>query len=138
MSQVYDTWFKKAMSLEPGEKLFLPVETGPEQKDVLRTLRRIQSAMAGLLNEEAMGVDIFPDVQDKKLWVVMQKRRVSRTVGYVKTLDGKLEKVSVSVDEGKRQRILSMISDQYSLADIEQIEGTLTDEELKFYSLERI
>ena len=138
MSQVYDTWFKKAMSLEPGEKLFLPVETGAEQKDVLRTLRRIQAAMSASLSEEAMSVDVYADVQDKKLWIVMHKRKVSRSVGYVKTLSGKLEKVSVSVDEGKRQRILSMISDQYSLADIEQIEGRLTDEELEFYSLERL
>ena len=138
MSQVYDTWFKKAMSLEPGEKLFLPVETGAEQKDVLRTLRRIQSAMAASLSEEAMSVDVYADVQDKKLWIVMHKRKVSRSVGYVKTLNGKLEKVSVTVDEGKRQRILSMISDQYTLADIEQIEGRLTDEELEFYSLERL
>lgn len=138
MSQVYDTWFKKAMSLEPGEKLFLPVETGAEQKDVLRTLRRIQSAMAASLSEEAMSVDVYADVQDKKLWVVMHKRKVSRSVGYVKMLNGKLEKVSVTVDEGKRQRILSMISDQYTLADIEQIEGRLTDEELEFYSLERL
>lgn len=137
MNEVYDTWFRKATELEPGEKLFIPVETSAEQKEVRRVLLKAQATMAASLQEAALSVDIFADIQDKKLWVVLLKRQVSRSVAYMKSLDGSLKKISLSIDEGKRQRIHLMISDGYSLADIEENEGQLTDEELHHYSLIR-
>lgn len=135
-SEVYRVWFQKALSLRPGEKLYLQAETKNEQKEILGTLKR-ERAQLQLVNPElAMQIDITLSEKDAKLWVLLIKRTTSRVVGYVVS-DGQVEKVQLNTDEEKLRRISLMLRDGYSLAEIEENEGQLSEEELNMFSLTR-
>lgn len=116
--------------------MYLQAETKNEQKEILNTLKR-ERAQLQLVNPElAMQIDITLSEKDAKLWVLLIKRTTSRVVGYVVS-DGQVEKVQLNTDEEKLRRISLMLRDGYSLAEIEENEGQLSEEELNMFSITR-
>ncbi len=70
--------------------------------------------------------------KDGRHWVEVERISSTPLVGFVKGLDGKLERVEIGHDSERWRRLKLMKQDGLQVPDIEEIEGELTDEERYF------
>lgn len=134
--EVYRVWFQKGAALRPGEKMYLQAESRNEQLDIMRALSKERTKLSHVNPELAMQIDITKTDREGKLWVLMTKRETSRVVGYT-VMAGETTKVTLQTDEEKLRRISLMIKDGMGVKEIEAIEGTLSEEEINAFSLQR-
>jgi hypothetical protein len=123
------------MALETGEKLYLPVESKTEQTKLKKLLLQIRDSFKGNDAIEATKIVVYPHLvkQDKKYYVILEKRAFSPLVGFVMNeQDAELKKVMLSPDRdiGRSRRIRLMIIDGYSKEEIDEAEDGLTPEEI--------
>jgi hypothetical protein len=130
LNQIYSLWIQRAVELNPGEKIFLEADSAKEQKRMERELGKEREAYAQVDPIEASKVAIRNTFKDRKHWVVIEKMANSPLVGFIKDAGGEISKITLGAEPEKIRRIRLMIADGYSQDKIEEIEGTLTEEEL--------
>jgi len=125
-------YIKKSTAMDKGETLFLPCESKREQellyKEVLQELR----AMALIDPVSASELISNAVTRDGRLWVVIKRISASPTTVFLKKMDGTVERVDLDSDTERFRRLELMVRDGLSLSDIEELEGSLTEEEVKF------
>jgi hypothetical protein len=132
---IYEQWFKKAMNMETGEKLYLPADGKAERTKLKNLMIFIRDSYKEKDAIEAAKIAIYPFFSAKssvKYSVILEKRAFSPLVAFRKNEQtDELEKIVLSSDLGKSRRILLMIKDGYTREQIEENEGILSSDELK-------
>ena len=132
MRNVILQWLHKAAQLPAGEEIYLPVETKPEQKSLIRQYTSEIQVLKQIDAVTGSQLHVAPVYKDGKLWIVLRKLATSPVVGFQKnTLTGEIQRVSVVDDAARIRRIRLMFEDGMKQEDIEAIEGSLTHDELK-------
>lgn len=115
-----------------GETLFLPCESKREQELLYKEVLQELKAMALIDPVSASELISNSVTRDGRLWVVIKRISASPTTVFLKKMDGTVERVDLDSDTEKFRRLELMVRDGLSLRDIEELEGSLTKEEIKF------
>ena len=126
-------WLKKAESLGKGESIFLPC-TGREASKKLA--EKFKKELEYLTNispaTKTAKLQILYVIRDQRFWVEIRKIYGSPLIGFVKTERG-IQRVELE-DPARTRRILCMKEDGFSLEEVEELEGELTDKEREVFS----
>ena len=132
------TWLHKASEeLTTGEEMLLPAETGPDQKDKRKAFIRELRILSKIDPIAAAELQITARFRDHRFWIVLKKIAFSPLIAFKKDRAGKVVRVIIEDDTEKLRRIGLMKEDGYSLKDIEEMEGGLSEEEKNFLKRER-
>lgn len=121
-------WINEALSLEPGESLFLPGENREHAKGLVRKFRNELKIISELDPVKSNKLQVVHTIKDALYWVELKRTFGNPLVGFKKTKDGKVEKISID-DPERRRRLLLMKEDGLDLEEVEGIEGELSEEE---------
>jgi hypothetical protein len=131
---IYEQWFRKAMAMQTGEKLHLPVESKQEQTKLKNMLTKIRDSFKGVdASIEASKVIVYTNLvkADRKFYVVLEKRAFSPLIGFITNdQNEELKKVTLSPDMERTRRIRLMVLEGWSKEKIEEAEGELSPEDM--------
>lgn len=130
-TSIHADWVQKATLLKTGEELFVQVETKDEQrvfhskvKLELRKLREIDPVEASTL---VAGITF----RDARHWVFIRRAAANPLIGFLKTPDGRISRISIEKNEEVIRRYKLMIEDGWTREQIEEDEGIqFTEEEV--------
>ena len=122
-------WIEKAVALSLGEKISIPCETRQEAKEAVKTFKKELKILAEIDPLKSSKLFISMRAAESVWWLTINRVQPTSLVGFVTRSDGKTERVELG-DPDKSRRILLMKQDGYSVQEIEDIEGELTDEEV--------
>lgn len=125
-------WLEKALALRAGEKLFLVAETKVDRKQLYKAVSREIDVLKQIDPTKGWSLKSAHFYKDGRHWVEVERISSTPLVGFVKGLDGRLERVEIGHDSERWRRLKLMKQDGLQVPDIEEIEGELTDEERYF------
>ena len=125
-------WLQNVIDeLSKGEELLLPAKNKQDVKekqrlfvDELRVLTKIDPISASELQ-------ITTRFKDHRFWLVIKKVSFSPLIAFKKRNDGEVERVLIEDSSERRRKLLLMKADGYTVDEIEEIEGSLAEEELE-------
>lgn len=126
-------WIDEALKLEPGESLFLPGENRDHAKALTRKFRAELKIVAELDPVKANKLQVVHTIRDQRYWVELKRTFGNPLVGFLKTKDGNISKLTID-DPERHRRLLLMRQDGLSLEEVEDIEGELSPEEKTIFS----
>lgn len=131
-------WLQKASEeLTAGGQMLFPAETKQDQKDKKKQFLRELRILAKVDSVTASQLQIATRFEDHRFWVVVKKVAFSPFIAFKKGSDGAVERVTMEDDSEKLRRLSLMKEDGYSLEEIEEMEGGLSEEEKDFLKRER-
>lgn len=125
-------WLEKALDLKTGEKVYLVAETKIDRKQIFKAVSKEIDILKQIDPSKGWLLKPAHFFKDSRHWVEVEKISSTPLVGFIKKLDGKLERVEIVHDSERWRRLKLMKGDGLKLPDIEEIEGPLTDEEKYF------
>lgn len=126
-------WLDKIAAAQPGESIFLAVETRQHAKEVVKALKNELRILSEIDAVKANRIQISVTLRDQRYWVELQRTFGSPLVGFKKGPTGKLERIELE-DPDRWRRLTLMKDDGFSLEDAEAIEGELTQLEKEIFS----
>ncbi len=130
-------WLQKASEeIELGESMLFPADTRQDQKEKKRLFLRELKILAKVDPVAASQLQITTKFEDHRFWIVVKKIAFSPLIAFKKGKNGNVERVVLKDDSEKLRRLSLMKSDGYSIKDIKEVEGDLTEEEMEFLKRE--
>ena len=125
-------WLQSVIDeLSKGEELLLPAKNKQDVKekqrlfvDELRVLTKIDPISASELQ-------VATRFKDHRFWLVVKKVAFSPLIAFKKGRNGEVERVIMTDSSERRRKLLLMKADGYTISEIEDIEGSLNEEELE-------
>ena len=125
-------WLQSVIDeLSKGEELLLPAKNKQDVKekqrlfvDELRVLTKIDPISASELQ-------VATRFKDHRFWLVVKKVAFSPLIAFKKGRNGEVERVIITDSSERRRKLLLMKADGYTVSEIEEIEGSLNEEELE-------
>jgi len=125
---VYAEWVKKALDLHTGQFIYINVETRAEQLSLLKNINRELERYKTILPIESATLVAGKIFKDTRFWVYLKRAAATPFIGFLKDTDGSLKRISIHEEDDERLRRLQlMVSDNFSLEEIEESEGSLSD-----------
>jgi hypothetical protein len=119
-------WFDQAMSLPPGEELFVPTENKKDSTAWMKKFARVKLLYTRDFPIESESVTITQVFRDGRWWIRLQKE-IAPFTGYHKSEDGTLTKVRLDYDPDRDRILRLMAKDGLSADEAASIlETTLT------------
>ena len=125
-------WLEKIVAAEPGESIFLAVETRQHAKEVVKSFKNELKILAEVDAVKANKVQVIISMKDQRYWVELQRTFGSPLVGFKKSPGGKLERIELE-DPERYRRLQLMQADGLTLEAVEDIEGELSEEEKEMF-----
>ena len=124
-------WLEVVDSYKPGESLFLATENRDHSKLMVKQFKEELKILAELDPVKANKLAVATAVKDGKYWVEVKRTLGSPLVGFKKTSTG-VERTSIA-DPERRRRLVFMAEDGMTLAEVEETEDDLTEEEKEMF-----
>jgi hypothetical protein len=136
MDSVAREWFLKAISLKPGEEMFIPCSSLRDAKKMATALNHCKQNWMKFNTIKAMSVVITPVNRFKKSWVMVKLNPILSDIVFIKGREGVTEVQTVVGLVSERQRkIQMMISDGLTREEVKEMLGYLTEQEDKLFSI---
>lgn len=117
--------------LSPGEELLLPAKNKQDVKQQQILFLRELRILSKIDPVSSSQLQITTRFKDHRYWIVIKKVSFSPLIGFKKSKNGKVERIEIIDSSEKRRRMLLMREDGYTPEEIEEVEGKLTEEEVK-------
>ena len=131
-------WLQKAgEEMEAGEQMHFPADSRQDQKDKRKLFLKELKTLAKVDPVTASQLQIIARFEDHRFWIIVKKIAFSPFIAFKKDKNGNVERVTMEDSSEKLRRLTLMKSDGYSLEDIEEMEGGLSEEEREFLKRER-
>jgi len=131
-------WLQKASEeMEAGETMLFPADSRQDQKDKKKLFLKELKTLAKVDPVTASQLQIIARFEDHRFWIIVKKIAFSPFIAFKKDKNGNVERVTMEDSSEKLRRLTLMKSDGYSLEDIEEMEGGLSEEEREFLKRER-
>ena len=122
-------WLNKLSSCPTGDEIYIPLENKQDQRIFHKLVLKELKVMEQLDPITASQISTYTVVRDSRWWVVLKKLSVSPCTAFHKSAETtKIERVSLEIDGEQKRRLLLMIADGMTLAEIKEIEEDLTEE----------
>jgi len=123
--------------MEVGEFMLFPANTRQDQKDKRKLFNRELKILHKVDPVAASQLQITQKFEDHRFWVVVTKVAFSPLIAFKKDKDGNVQRIIMEDDSEKLRRLSLMKQDGYSIEEIEEMEGGLTEEEREFLKREK-
>ena len=131
--QLVVRWLQKSIEeLKVGEEMTFPASS---KSDLKGKKRMFQSELTGLQKIDPITASEFQVTtrfKDHRYWVVVKRVAFSPLIAFKKGIDGDVTRVTIEDNSEKLRRLSLMKKDGYSIEEIEEMEGGLSEEELEF------
>jgi hypothetical protein len=129
MRNITIEWLHKAAQLETGQELYFPAESKQSQKDLFKLFVRELKVFAAI--DPATAATIMPAAtfKDSRHWVVLRKIAAVPTLAFMKDGSQPVQRVSIADSSDRARRLEMMLSDGYTVEKMEEIEGTLSEDD---------
>ncbi len=119
-------WFDQAMTLPPGQEIFVPAENKADAVAWMKKFNRVKLLATRHFPVEAESVTISRIYRDGRWWTKLMKEAAPFT-GYLKDETGALKKVQLTYDPDRERILKCMAKDGYTAEAAEaELETTLT------------
>lgn len=126
-------WMYKAAELSPGEELHIPCESKDALKALIKKFRRELELFLKLDPITASCLQTSNRYKDSRHWFVVKNVRANPFIAFKKDNDGNTMKVSL-IEQERKRRLHLMAEDGMTIAEAEDIEGcVLNDDERKLF-----
>ena len=126
-------WLDKTLERDLNDKIYIPAETRSDAQQTVRDFKKELVLLYDLEPEKSGTVVIAYTFKDRQHWVVLERTIGNPLVGFVKTADGELKRVEITIDSERDRRLQLMKEDGMTLEQVEEIEGELTDVEKEIF-----
>ena len=127
---VAQRWLQSVLDdLVTGEELLLPAKSKPDVREMLKLFTR-ELRILTAIDSSATELQISTRFKDHRFWLVLKKVAFSPFIAFKKGKNGEVERVLIDNSSEKRRRLFLMKKDGYTLEEIQEIEGNLSQEEL--------
>ena len=124
-------WLQSVVEgLSTGEELLLPAISKRDVKEKLSTFSRELKLLAKIDFIAASELQITTRFKDHRFWLVIKKVSYSPFIGFKKGKNGEVERVLIDNSSARRRRLLLMREDGFTVEEIQEIEGSLSQEDL--------
>lgn len=134
MPTIYDAFILQALELPQGNQFFIPCEDKQEQKKMEKILKE---AISRLPIQTQMELRVARTFKDKRLWIVIVKKKPSHEEFFVKHKDGKggwaISRLSLDTSADRLRVIEAMIEDNHTEEEISEVLGSISDVERKLF-----
>lgn len=131
-------WLQKACDeLDTGERMLFPAESQQDQKDKKKLFLKELKVLAKVDPVAASQLQITHRFEDHRFWVIIKRIAFSPLIAFKKDKEGNVERITMEDDSEKLRRLSLMKEDGYSIEDIIEMEGGLSEEEIEFLKRER-
>lgn len=104
-------WFQKALELDSEEEIYIPVSSRIEQKALYKDIRKVIREYSAIDKVQASKIDAVGVFRDGKPWVRIYIKATSPLVGFVKGVDGKMQRMVLQDQTERRRQVNLMLSD---------------------------
>lgn len=126
-------WIDQALVQELHSKLFIPAEAKEDATKLKNAFHKELEIMYKIDPEKASTLLLGVVRKDKRWWLVIERVIGNVLTGFVKGPDGTLSRIHIDYDPERERRIELMIEEGYSLEQVEEYEGELTELEKATY-----
>jgi hypothetical protein len=134
---IVEAWFRRAMNMKTGQRIFIELQNKAEVTATKNDFIEIKRALELVSPIEASKVDIMSMVLDNvRLGVCLVKKGISPVVGFL-IEDDNISKVTLTEDFKRARQLELMVLDGYSLEQIVDVLGELTEEEMTRFNLKK-
>lgn len=126
-------WIDKTLERDLNEKIYIPSETKPDAQQTVRDFKKELTILYDLEPEKSGTVVVAYTFRDLRHWIVLERTLGNPLIGFVKKMDGELERIEITIDTERDRRLKLMKEDGLTLEDVEAIEGALTDIEKEIF-----
>lgn len=126
---IAEQWLRSIVNLTVGEELLLPAKNKHNVREMLKTFNE---ELANLIATDITATEIQLNTRykDHRFWLVIKKVAFSPFVAFKKGVNGKVKRVIMKDSSERKRRLLLMKKDGYTLEEIEEVEGSLGEEDL--------
>lgn len=121
-------WIDQASELEANESVFLYSEGRDHSRKLVKQFQAELKILSSIDPIRASRLKVTSAIRDQMYWVEIKKIHGSPLVGFKKDKDGKTSRLEIA-DPDRERRLILMKEDGYTLEEVEEIEGELTNEE---------
>jgi len=134
---IVEAWFRRAMNLKTGQRLFIELQNKTEVTATKNDFLEVKHALELVSPIEASKVDVMATTMDNvRLGICLIKRGISPVVGFLID-DDNISKVTLTEDFKRSRQLELMVLDGYSLDQITDMLGELTNEEMTRFNLKK-
>ena len=134
MPSIYDAFILQALELPQGNQFFIPCEDKQEQKKIEKILKE---AISRLPIQNQLELRVARTFKDKRLWVVIAKKKPSHEEFFVKHQDGKggwaVSRLSLDTSSDRLRVIEAMVEDGLTEEEVVGILGPISAVEQKLF-----
>jgi hypothetical protein len=134
MPTIYDAFILQALELPQGNQFYIPCEDKQEQKKIEKILKE---AISRLPIQHQMALRVARTFKDKRLWVVIAKKKPSHEEFFVKHQDRKggwtVSRLSLDTSAERLRVIEAMVEDGLTEEEIVEILGPISSVEQKLF-----
>jgi len=130
--EIIRLWLEKAYDIEPGESIYLAAETRALARFLCTEIRGELRIMAEIEPLKASKLSVGTMISDGMYWACIKRSFGSPLVGFKKTMDGGSVRMTLE-DPERRRRLNLMKADGMTLAEVEETELDLTEEERSMF-----
>ena len=120
-------WLDQALAQDLHTKIFIPAEFKDDVRKLKTAFMKEVEVLYQIDPERASTLLVGYTRKDQRWWIVIERVIGNVLVGFVKLPDGTVKRIQVTDDSERERRIALMAEDGYTLWEIEESEGPLTD-----------
>lgn len=131
-ARIAQKWLQSVIeNLATGEELLLPALSNKDAKEKLTLFSRELKLLAKIDPTASSELQITTRFKDHRFWLVVKRVSYSPFIGFKKGKNGEVERVLVDDSSERRRRLLLMKEDGLSIKEIQEIEESLSLEDLE-------
>lgn len=121
-------WLEQVEHIEIGETIYIPTDSRKASNDIAKLFKKEIKLLSELDPVRGGRIFLATQARDGQWWITLTRVTTSPLIGFVKTKSGDIVRTTLE-DPEKVRRLRLMREDGYTLEEIEEIEGKLTEEE---------
>lgn len=130
--RIANQWLQSVSEgLSSGEELLLPAKSKQDVREKQRLFLSELRVLAKVDPIAASELQLATRFKDHRFWLVIKKVSFSPLIAFKKGRDGEVERILMDDSSERRRRLLLMKKDGFTLRQIEEMAGELSQEELE-------
>lgn len=122
-------WIDTALEQDLYTEVYIPVDSKEDAQKLKSEFKTELRILWEIDPDKASTIMVNYLRKDQRFWVVLKRTVGNALIGFIKHKDGEMERVELEDDEDRERRISAMKADGYTLEEVEQYEGPLSEKE---------
>lgn len=122
-------WIYKALDLDLGDKIFIPMETRENSFKEIKQFNKELEILSNIDPKNTGTIKVVYSFKDKTHWLILERTTGSPLIGFVKKANGTKSRVTIQHDPERERKLKLMKETGFTIEMVEIELGELTTEE---------